>query len=162
MSFDIEQFWARPLALHELVAGYEAAFPSWYRSGGGSARRDVADRMRPEGLPIGFMALSEDSIVGAAALTAQGPVRPELGPWVSGLWTLPSYRRRGVATALVQRCALEAGRQGAATVYAASATAGGLFEKLGWRLRETAPYGRDGLPVFELATKAFPPSETAC
>ena len=152
MDFVVDQFWAQPLAFHALVEGYEAAFPGWYRSGKGSARRDVADRMRPEGLPMGFMATRGAALVGAAALTAAGPVLQELSPWVSGLWTHPAHRRQGVASALIGRCTEEARGQSAAAVYTASATATTLFEVLGWRLREIAPYGREGLPVFELTT----------
>ena len=152
MHFVVDQFFRQPQALEAVAAGYEAEWPDWYLGGKGSARMDVLDRMRPEGLPIGFVALNEIAVVGAASLTTLGPVRPEIGPWVGGLWTHPDHRRQGVASALVRRCAAEAGRQGFAVVYAATSSAPELFERLGWGLRETVPYPGGDLAIYELAT----------
>ncbi len=152
VHFVIDQSVHHPDALEALVAGYERQWPDWYLGGKGSARDDLSARMREDGLPMGFVALLDGAPVGAAALTAAGPVRPDLGPWVSGLWTAPAHRRQGVAGALVRRCVQHAGETGVATVYAATADADALFRSLGWRRLENVRYPGGALTVYACAT----------
>ena len=58
--------------------------------------------------------------------------RPDLAPWLVGVWVDPAYRGRGHAATLVRWVEGVARWHGAATLWLYTTKAEGLYLKLGW------------------------------
>ena len=128
----------------------ESTWPEHYGAAGpGDAASAIAARMRSTGLPIGFVALHGDRLVGTVALerTSHGAL-PTEPLWMTGLAVEPSERRKGVGRALI-RCVMEhATSSHAAAVWCATQDAAGIVERIGWQpLRMTS----DGWKVYRWA-----------
>ncbi|MET3926591.1 GNAT family N-acetyltransferase [Devosia sp. 2618] len=119
--------------IERLTALLDAQWPDWYNPRGASARTDLSERMRRDGLPLGIVALVDGEVAGTCAVTAgSGGVVTERSPWLSGLVVAPEMRRRGVGRAMLGRARQEARRLGHQWIYALTADAAGLFEAEGW------------------------------
>lgn len=130
----------------------EAAWPDWYRPGGASAMDDLIERQRQIGLPLGVVAFRNGEVAGTCALTVtSGGLVTPLTPWLGGLIVDPAHRRKGVAAALLQRAAEEAGRLGYGRLFALTAEAGTLFEREGWERVEEIDLGGAGHTIFARA-----------
>jgi len=137
------------LADHPAVAD-ELAKISWteWRSIYEARRQTFADvlktcreRMNIDRLPLALVALDGDKLVGTVSLKPQDlEVRPELTPWLGGMFVVPEWRRRGVASLLMQRAVEEARRLKLATLYLWTSSAEGLYRKLGWQPVEGLDY----------------------
>lgn len=122
-----------PETLSPLADLYEAQWPHWYNAKGASARADLSERLRRDGLPLGIVAFIDGAIAGTCAVSASsGGVVTERSPWVSGLLVRPRSRHRGVGCALLERATEEASRLGHRRIYALTADADLLFIRAGW------------------------------
>ena len=125
-------------AIDQIATLMEAEWPGWYRSGGASARDDLVARQNRDRLPLGIVALAGEQAIGACALTVNsGGLITERTPWIGGLLVAPAFRRRGAASALLERGRREAWRLGHDALFALTATAHPLFRQQGWALIET-------------------------
>ena len=86
------------------------------------------------GEPLGTVSLRAHALDG----------HPQLAPGLGGLYVAPAHRRRGVASALV-RAAMTMGN---VELYAATAHARGVFERLGWHLFQTVTHEGEALAVY--------------
>ena len=59
--------------------------------------------------------------------------RPELTPWLAGLFVAPEFRRRGHATALVRRAEAFARVRSVPVLWLYTAKAESLYARLGWQ-----------------------------
>ena len=88
-----------------------------------------------------YVALSaDDELVGMATLVDDDelPNAPEPGPWLAAVLTLPTYRGRGVATAVVQRIVRQAHELGIPALYLYTSDQQQWYANKGWiPLRET-------------------------
>jgi GNAT superfamily N-acetyltransferase len=66
--------------------------------------------------------------------------RPDLDPWLGGLLVLPEWRNLGVGTMLMHRATEEARRLNVPRLFLWTASAEGLYLKLGWRAIERTDY----------------------
>lgn len=93
----------------------------------------------------------QQRIVGYACGMVQEPppiFQPELYTFVSDLYVVPEYRRRGVATALVERIrgwGWVKGINRLSLVLPVNSSALGLYEKLGFKPIQTMLYFQDGV-----------------
>lgn len=76
--------------------------------------------------------------------------RPDLDPWLGGLFVLPEYRNRGVGTLLMDRATEEARKLNIAKLYLWTHTAERLYQKLGWQLVERTDYFGKQAVVMEM------------
>jgi N-acetylglutamate synthase-like GNAT family acetyltransferase len=58
--------------------------------------------------------------------------RPELKPDLAGLYVLPTFRNRGIGSALVTACEAGAFKFGVPDLYLHTSTSGALYSRLGW------------------------------
>jgi GNAT superfamily N-acetyltransferase len=127
-----------PEVLASLAAAYQREWPKWYGVHG-DAMKDLTERSRHGGLPIGFVALEEQSPVGAVAL-ADAPlagVGPAL-PSVIGFWVDPARRRHGIGSRLLMAACEHARAQGIGRLYAATVVASAVFIREGWTMVDSA------------------------
>jgi GNAT superfamily N-acetyltransferase len=80
-----------------------------------------------------FVLFAQGEPVGTAALIGSDlDTRPDLTPWLAGLFVLPAFRRHGYATALVRRVEAFAASAGVSTLWLYTSTAEALYARLGW------------------------------
>jgi GNAT superfamily N-acetyltransferase len=81
-----------------------------------------------------FVCLSGDVPVATASLVnADLDSRPDLSPWLAGVFVDPPYRGQGHAAALVRRVEAAARAAGITTLWLHTEHAAGLYAKLGWQ-----------------------------
>lgn len=143
---------ARPEASSWLAALFKAEWPDFFA--GRSVEEIEREYFRSEGegreLPVVLVAEADGEIRGTVAIRARGP-ESHPGPWLSGLWVDPAVRGRGVGGELVVAMTAEAWRRGHSELYAATATAPGLFRRLGWEELGDYPYHDGRVAVFRVA-----------
>lgn len=129
------------LALHPtlvpVVAGWH--FAEWGHADPGGSESDWAQRLaaraRIAGVPSYHLAFADGEPVGSVGLCENDmSTHPELSPWLTGLYVLPRYRRRGVGALLILH-AMEAARTaGVRTLFLHTARAERLYARHGWRV----------------------------
>lgn len=111
----------------------------------GSTRAEVAETLAADGMPASFILLLDGEPVGTASLTRQDlDQRPDLTPWLAGVFVLPHARNQGHASRLVQRVEHAAAETGIETLWLYTRTAESLYARLGWQRAET--FTRHDLP----------------
>jgi GNAT superfamily N-acetyltransferase len=107
-----------------------------------------------------FVLFAGGEPIGTAALIGSDlETRPDLTPWLAGLFVLPAFRGCGYATALVRRVENFAACAGVSVIWLYTSTAEALYARLGWQrvgledergepvvlMRRDLPTGRDKL-----------------
>ena len=110
-------------------------------------------------VPTTFVALAGDQVLGSASLVEHDmATRPELSPWLSGVFVAPEHRRRGVGAALVERVVLDARVLRSPRLYLYTLGSGALYLRLRWSVVERTFYrelwGEQKVTIMELATHA--------
>jgi GNAT superfamily N-acetyltransferase len=108
-------------------------------------------------IPTTLVALAGDQLLGSASLVEHDiDTRPELSPWLSGVFVAPEHRRRGVGAALVERVVREALALGVARLYLYTPGSGTLYLRLGWSVVERTFYrelwGEQRITIMDIAT----------
>ena len=81
-----------------------------------------------------FILLHDDQPGGTAALVHSDlGCRPDLTPWLAGVWVEPAYRNRGYASALIRAVEAFALASGVPTIWLYTSSAETLYRKLGWQ-----------------------------
>ena len=92
-------------------------------------------------IPAVVVGLLGSELCGSAMLVAQDmESRPELTPWLAGVYVKPHYRRRGFASALVARIVENAQSLGIPRLYLYTDDWESLYARLGWSVLERCPY----------------------
>jgi GNAT superfamily N-acetyltransferase len=100
--------------------------------------RNYSNRDR---IPLTVVALEGADVLGGASLIEHDiETRPELTPWLAGVFVGEPYRRRGVGTALVRRIVAEAGKLNVPLLYLYTVHSERLYASLGWTLMERTSY----------------------
>lgn len=89
----------------------------------------------PEGPEESFVLFDADGTpVGTASLARHDlDSRPDLGPWLAGVFVLPGHRGQGHAAALVRHVEGFAAARGVARLWLFTNTAAELYARLGWQ-----------------------------
>lgn len=97
------------------------------------------------GVPSVVVALEEGDLCGSAMLVSSDmDSRPDLTPWLAGVYVAAACRGCGYGSALVRRIEEEASRSGARTLYLYTPNAMDFYARLGWVRGERGPYlGQD-------------------
>lgn len=97
----------------------------------------LATKTRTDGLPCSWIAFADAEPVGSVVLELDGvEPRPELKPDLAGLYVLPTYRNRGIGSALVRACAAGAREFSVFDLYLYTEGAETLYARLGWETFE--------------------------
>ncbi len=88
----------------------------------------------PVGPEENFVLFDGDEPVGTAGLVREDlETRPDLTPWLAGVFVRPEFRGRGHATALVRRVEAFALAASVPALWLYTATAEPFYARLGWR-----------------------------
>jgi GNAT superfamily N-acetyltransferase len=101
-------------------------------------------------VPTAWVALIDGRPVGCVSLIASNmDTHPELTPWLAALYVVPDARRRGVGSALTDRCEAHAASLGYRTLFLYTERAEPFYAERGWRLRGTEEYEGQRVAVME-------------
>lgn len=97
-------------------------------------------------IPQYFVLLVDDKPVGTASITAHDlDQRPDLTPWLAGVFVTPEARGNGYAAKLVAAVENEARRQSISILWLYTTTAERIYARLEWRTVER--FLHDGKPA---------------
>lgn len=134
----------------EMLSDHKDAIPlltQWYQRewepyygehGPGDARADLEARCNRNELPIAMVAIEDDRVLGTAALDLDATTNRT--PSVVGLLVAQAYRRRGVATALLEAAEDLAQSLGYRRLYVSTVVLGDLLTHLGWEAMGTVQF----------------------
>lgn len=84
--------------------------------------------------PFILVAHQDGKFVGTAALFVNDlESRQDLTPWLGGVFVVPDFRGKGVATSLIEKVLTHAKNIGFKKVYLHTEHTAGLYKKLGWK-----------------------------
>jgi len=107
----------------------------------GDALKSYQERANIDSLPLALVALHDGKLVGSASLKVHDlDIRPELTPWLGGVFVIRVWRGRGIATQLIELAIKEAQRLHLSDLYLWTPSAKSLYERLGWSEIERLKY----------------------
>lgn len=102
------------------------------------------------GLPATLVGYDGGVLVGTVTVSEQSiDARPDLGPWLSGLFVMPDYRGRGLGMVLIRAAEAAARARGINRLYAGTSTAASLFVRAGWVEADRLEYHGEPMVLFE-------------
>jgi GNAT superfamily N-acetyltransferase len=102
-------------------------------------------------IPTTFVALADGKPVGSASLVDYDMEdRDDLTPWLASVYVLPEYRRRGIASALVNRVIEEARALSVETLYLFTWDQERLYAGLGWSVLERTEYKGERIVIMSI------------
>lgn len=105
---------------------------------------EAAERTAASAAPVPrtLVLLVDDEPVGTASLTAHDlDERPDLTPWLAGVFVAPHARGRGHAARLIAAVEREARAASISTLWLYTNTAERIYARAGWRTVETVQHG---------------------
>jgi len=88
-------------------------------------------------IPISLVAIDKGKVIGMISLkTSDFKARPNLSPWLAGLYVDKPHRRKGVGTKLVHEIEKLAARLGVRKLYLVTDDAEKFYSKLCWSVQE--------------------------
>ena len=117
--------------------------------------KNYQERMNTDRLPLTLVGLNDRQLVGMVSLKFHDmDTRPDLDPWLGGLFVLPEWRNRGVGTMLTYRATEEARKLNMPRLYLWTHSAERLYHKLGWQVVERTEYFGMEAVVMQRTVKA--------
>ncbi|WP_129139447.1 GNAT family N-acetyltransferase [Modicisalibacter coralii] len=94
-----------------------------------------------DGLPIAWVAMVAGQPVATSALrVCDLDGREDLTPWLAGVFVMPEYRGRGIASKVCEVAERQAWSWNVETLYLHTPDQQALYRKRGWRRLETADW----------------------
>ncbi|OQX29714.1 MAG: hypothetical protein B0D92_02260 [Spirochaeta sp. LUC14_002_19_P3] len=143
----------KPHLLPQLTDLFIAEWEPYYGNNGpGNAENDLRGSMNREQLPVCFIALGNETLLGTISLKEKSiSHNPELTPWCAALLVVPEMRRRGIGSALVSALEREARRRDYRELYMSTDTANSIAEARGWKAIGSAESMRGIVTVYKLS-----------
>src|SRR4051812_48620587 len=115
------------------------------------ALRNYEERTKFDRLPLALIAFANEELAGTVSLKHHDlEIRPEVTPCIGGLFVIPGWRGRGVASLLMQRAVEAAAKLDLGRLFLWTSSAEGLYVKLGWRPRERLEYYGKTITIMEI------------
>jgi GNAT superfamily N-acetyltransferase len=120
-------------------------YQEWHHLRPGDSVERRIERLHDESggsrIPTVFVAFDRSELFGSAKLVVDDmEMKPELTPWLAGVFVAPDYRRRGIGAALVHRVMDEARTLGVPRLFLYTPSAAQFYSGLGWSLFERLNY----------------------
>ena len=101
-------------------------------------------------IPVSLVAIDRGKVIGIIALkTSDFKARPNLGPWLAGLYVDKLQRGKGVGTRLVHEIEKLAARLGASKLFLVTDDAENFYSKLSWSVLERTVWQGISVTVME-------------
>ncbi len=113
------------------------------------------EHLIPEGnnkghIPISLVAIDKGELIGWVALKENDfKARPDLSPWLAGLYVDKPHRRKGVGTKLVHETETLAARLGASQLYLVTDDAELFYSNLCWGVKQRTVWQGHSVTVME-------------
>lgn len=102
---------------------------------------NLQEQKNPRTIPETFIALRNNTFLGTASLVENDmSTRPELTPWLAGVFVDPTFRKNGVGSELVKTIITEAEIIGIKKFYLWTANKKNYYAKLGWQFFDQTKY----------------------
>lgn len=127
---------------------FRAQWPDYYAKRTlNDISQDFVEEANRSGIDIRLVAFINNELAGTITLREEATwTLPEYQPGLGGLLVAEQFRGRGVGTELVKTSMEVAQEQGYKCVYATTANARGILERLGWKqVQVTLPDEEHGL-----------------
>ena len=139
-----------PEAIPTLTRWFRDQLPEYYA---GRTPVDIAQDFRSEanrdGLLVRLVAFASGELAGTIILRERAMhTLPEYRPGLGGLFVAERQLGRGIGTELVRAGMNVARDQGYKKVYATTATARGILERLGWKMVQTVFHNDEQLVLY--------------
>ena len=125
--------------LLDTAAGW--GWSEWGRVAGRTLEQSTERRRRlvaENGFERCFMLLDDEAPAGMASLVRSDlDERPDLTPWLAGVYVAPSFRGRGHGARVIRAVEAAAQQSDIATLWLYTWTAAPLYRRLGWTDAET-------------------------
>ncbi len=129
--------------LAAVVAGW--LWDAFWRSGGRSLEETMTAVQRSvmaEQMPRTFVLLKDGRAVGTASLVAHDlDERPDLTPWLAGMYVEPHSRGVGLASHLIGAVEQQGRAMSIPTLWLYTDTAERIYARAGWQAVETVEHG---------------------
>ena len=112
--------------------------------------KSVRAHCNKDRIPVALVALEGDALVGVVCLkTNDMPTRPELTPWLAGLFVTPSHRGKGIGKKLVFALEKMAANLGIEKLYLYTADREVFYQRLNWQTKEKDTYLDNKVTIME-------------
>ena len=112
--------------------------------------RLISEGSNKEHIPISLVALDKSKAIGMIELKKSDfKGRPNLTPWLSGMYVDKLHRRKGLGTKLVHKVEELSARLGVSKLYLITDNAEKFYSKLGWSVRERIVWQGHSVKVME-------------
>jgi RimJ/RimL family protein N-acetyltransferase len=146
-----------PEVIPALARWFRAQWPEYYAARSlADIARDFHSEKNRDGLPIRLVAFADGELAGTITLRGQAiRTLPEYRPGLGGLLVTGQHRGRGIGTELVRAGMDLARKQGYDRVYATTASAQGILERLGWELVQMVAHDDEQLALYRCELEKF-------
>jgi GNAT superfamily N-acetyltransferase len=123
----------------------------------------LAQRTRPDSIPTTFVASAEGEPIGSAVLVEHDmSSRPDLSPWLAGVYVVPNWRGCGVGSLLVQHATGRAAEFGVERLYLYTRGNEEFYGRLGWSVMSREEYEGREVTIMKIElTRAVDSDESA-
>ena len=137
-------------AVPTLAAWFRAQWPDYFaRQTPATVERGFQEQAQRDRIPTRLVAFADGALAGTIVLRERAlPGQPATHPGLGGLFVPARYRTRGIGSALIRAGMNVARVQGYGSVYAATAAAGGILERLGWTAVREIIHGDERLTLY--------------
>ncbi len=112
--------------------------------------RKLEDSAVPGKIPCTFVAVSRGTLLGSASLIEEDmDTHRHLTPWLASVYIVSGQRGKGIGSLLVRGMMEEAKKLGIRRLYLFTPDRKHFYERLGWKVRETAPYRGQTVTIME-------------
>lgn len=112
--------------------------------------RLISKRTNKDRIPIALVAFEGDELIGTVCLKIHDmDTKPELTPWLAGLYVKESWRRNGVGSSLVKAIERKALEMGISHLFLYTPQSEHFYSGLGWTIRERENYHNVPVTVME-------------
>jgi GNAT superfamily N-acetyltransferase len=110
----------------------------------------ILERTNKNRIPVALVAFEGAELLGTVCLKIHDmDTRPDLTPWLAGLYVVAPRRRQGVGAALVAAIEKKAGDLGVKKLYLYTPESEGFYAKLGWKVKERPEYHGYAVTIME-------------
>lgn len=112
--------------------------------------RLISERINKDKIPMALVAFDQDDLLGTVCLKVNDmDTKPELTPWLAGLYVKESWRRKGVGSTLVDAIERKAFDIGVNHLFLYTPESEHFYSQLGWVVTEREDYHNVPVTVME-------------